>query len=595
MLRRHGVEVGLYADDLDISATDRDVDTATTKVQAALDELHEWAETWGMQVSETKTKSILFTTHRDEVNAKRRLHLCLGDSVLEQVEEVSILGVKFDTQLTFRQHIEATKTKADRRIGAMKALAGTRWGCRENTLRKLYKSFVRPVILYGSSTYIPFASNTNREKVERSARAAARVITACPVDTRCEALMTEANLRSITSLGEEQAAILRERTLRLNMNIPAHQTAQKTVKKRLKNRDTWRDKAVEIATEAGLENRPREMQTQANQAPWESKGTGHVSFHLAATEAAGRAEGAEARKVAYDEYVRTIPPAQAVYHTDGSATSGFGDGGGGITRQEEEGRGNKTWAVPAGTTTSSFRTELVAFRAALEDALLAPPVIQSFRICTDSLSLLQKLKDAPWKKQPASLTAVQELITEMSRRGWTLQMVWVPGHAGVEQNEEADRAANEGRNMNQEQVPTDLMSAKTAIRRTCRRRWAGSYHSNVPPDHIHRQISDGQPPKGMEKWSRREQTVMHQLRVDRCPLLPDTLRRWRRPDEDGLCKECKEPFNVKHYIQDCIKFQNQRTRLLGPIPSMQVLQEDPEAARQFVRATGLLRGTLTSD
>ena len=131
MLRRHNVEVGLYADDLDISATDRDVREARRRVQAALDELHEWAETWGMHVSETKTKSILFTTHRDEVNAKLKLNMCLGQKVLEQVEVVTVLGVKFDTQLTFRQHIESTKTKADKRIGAMKALAGTRWGCRE--------------------------------------------------------------------------------------------------------------------------------------------------------------------------------------------------------------------------------------------------------------------------------------------------------------------------------------------------------------------------------------------------------------------------------------------------------------------------------
>ena len=71
VLRRHGVNVGMYADDLDISYSHRDVDTATSKVQAALDELDEWADTWNMNVSETKTKTILFSTHRDEVNGKR--------------------------------------------------------------------------------------------------------------------------------------------------------------------------------------------------------------------------------------------------------------------------------------------------------------------------------------------------------------------------------------------------------------------------------------------------------------------------------------------------------------------------------------------
>ena len=49
-----------------------------------------------MEVSNSKTKSILFSTHRDEVNAMHTLNLCLGDQILEQVTEVTILGVKFD-------------------------------------------------------------------------------------------------------------------------------------------------------------------------------------------------------------------------------------------------------------------------------------------------------------------------------------------------------------------------------------------------------------------------------------------------------------------------------------------------------------------
>ena len=92
-------------------------------------------------------------------------------------------------------------------------------------------------------------------------------------------------------------------------------------------------------------------------------------------------------------------------------------------------------------------------------------------------------------------------------------------------------------------------------------------------------------------WTRREQVALHQLRVDRCPLLRDTLRRWRRPGEDGLCDACGETENTKHYITDCIKYTAARLIHLGPIPHISILQEDPEGVVRYIRATGLLRET----
>ena len=183
MLKRHGVEVALYADDLVIYTSHRNPGEAAIKVQAALDELDEWADTWSMQVSQSKTKTILYSTHKDETNGKMQLNLCMGDQVLEQTTEIKLLGVTLDTQLTFRSQVMDTKKKLDKRISAMKLLAGTSWGCRETTLKKVYEQFVQPVGLYGSSTWIQFARPTNRDIIDRSSRAAARVICGYPLSS----------------------------------------------------------------------------------------------------------------------------------------------------------------------------------------------------------------------------------------------------------------------------------------------------------------------------------------------------------------------------------------------------------------------------
>ena len=592
VLKRQGVDIGMYADDLDISHSHRDIDTATAKVQAALDELEEWADTWHMNVSETKSKTILFSTHRDEVNSKRPIHLCLGNQVLEQVSEVSVLGVKFDTQLSFRPHITNTKTKVDKRISAMKALAGTRWGCRENTMRKLYKTFVQPVALYGCGTYMQFASATNRDIMNRTARAAARVITGCPADTRTETLMSEAQIRDVSSMADEIGAIQREKLLRLDGKIPANKTAKTQTKRRLKNRGTWRERAEAIAQEANLETIPREEIKTPNQNPWDRVQNDRVTICTRAADLTSRSTQPNERREAFEKVIEELPAVQSTYFTDGSTARGFGAGGGGITRLEPEGRGPRTWSVAAGDLTSSFRSELAALNEALNDADGAPASITKFRICTDSLSLLQKLREAPWKRKSSSIAEAQDKINKIAERGSAIQLVWVPGHAGVAENEAADGAANAGRDLNRPEhpLPIDVTTAKASIKEVCRRRWAGSYNVGVPPDHPHRRISGGKPPAVNKLWKREEQVVFHQLRVNRCPRLADTLRRWRRPGEDGLCPHCGEIQDTEHYITTCPKHQHARTTHLGPVPDINILQEDPEAVMKFIRASGLLRG-----
>jgi len=90
------------------------------------------------------------------------------------------------------------------------------------------------------------------------------------------------------------------------------------------------------------------------------------------------------------------------------------------------------------------------------------------------------------------------------------------------------------------------------------------------------------------EWTRREQVTLHQLRVDRCPLLRATLLRWKRPGEDGLCEACGELEDAEHFLCHCIKYQSARTQVLGPLPDLSVVHEEPDAVVRFIRRVGLL-------
>ena len=115
----------MYADDLSRYASDSCIPATQAQVQAAMDEVDEWATNWNMRVSATKTQTILFISNMNEVNFKRKVEICLGDTVIEQVNEIPVLGVVFDTQLSFTQHVKQLNGKLAKRLQVIKALAGT--------------------------------------------------------------------------------------------------------------------------------------------------------------------------------------------------------------------------------------------------------------------------------------------------------------------------------------------------------------------------------------------------------------------------------------------------------------------------------------
>ena len=199
------------------------------------------------------------------------------------------------------------------------------------------------------------------------------------------------------------------------------------------------------------------------------------------------------------------------------------------------------------------------------------------------------LKKGAGGPAPESLTKIWTDLSNLSRRKKNVQIAWIPGHADIAGNEQADQAANTGRTLPQETARIDLPSAKVAIRGVCWKKWSGTYHTTVPPEHTHRRATDGRCLKYESEWSRRDQVLLHQLRADRCPLLQATLARWNRPDTDSLCPECGVPEDTEHVVCDCPKYQAARSALLGHTPTLTVLQSDPDAVLKFVRRTGLLQ------
>ena len=148
-----GVEVTLFADDLAIFATEKTIAEAEIRVQAALDELREWAELWKMDVSVEKTVATIFTL--DPHEARREVRLFIGDSRLRHELTPTFLGVRFDCTLPFSHHIKDIEARMGRRANALRAVSGKAWGANTSDLRALYLAYIRACADYAAAGWMP--------------------------------------------------------------------------------------------------------------------------------------------------------------------------------------------------------------------------------------------------------------------------------------------------------------------------------------------------------------------------------------------------------------------------------------------------------
>ena len=89
------------------------------------------------------------------------------------------LGVNFDRTLSFSKRLSLLKVKFFPRLKALRCICASSWGPCKESLSVLYKSFLRPLLIYASPGWFPFLSVTNVTKLERLYRSASRTITGC--------------------------------------------------------------------------------------------------------------------------------------------------------------------------------------------------------------------------------------------------------------------------------------------------------------------------------------------------------------------------------------------------------------------------------
>lgn len=241
----------------------------------------------------------------------------------------------------------------------------------------------------------------------------------------------------------------------------------------------------------------------------------------------------------------------------------------------------------AGAVGSSFSAEAVALRLALHHLVerlraRGPAAdLATVACCTDSLSVLQRLKSFPGPDDSTCLAHIRLLLRELGELAET-HLVWVPGHAGVEGNEAVDALAKEAAALPQAAAAIPLACAKARIRASTTDSWRRGVRRDW-----HYRVSAATFPKVPRSLSRLEARTLAQLRSGHSPLLA-AYRKRIGVVEDDTCPACGDgPEDASHLLLTCASWTAPRRSCLGidPLDSL----TDNVAVLTFLRKIGYLR------
>ena len=112
-----------------------------------LDRVDEWCDLWGMKLNASKTKTMIVS--RSHTMHPQSPPLTIGGTVLKECDNLVILGVTFDSKLTFEKHFHSVSRAASQRLGILRKT----WQVfsDRSLLGRCFRGFVLPVLEYCSA------------------------------------------------------------------------------------------------------------------------------------------------------------------------------------------------------------------------------------------------------------------------------------------------------------------------------------------------------------------------------------------------------------------------------------------------------------
>ncbi|XP_055522937.1 uncharacterized protein LOC129717118 [Wyeomyia smithii] len=509
-----GVTVLLYADDILLVVKAHKDRPLYRKLQAAVKAVDKWAKSVGFTISAAKS-----STFYGSPNVRREP---VSDITIERVpipktNVLKILGVMLDRSFRFSTQCRLTKKMCDLRLRILKILGAKLNRGHRISLLKIGSAIVTSRLLYG----VGLITRGNQTAIQ----------TLAPVYNRMIRLASGAFVTSPIHSILAEAGTLPFNLLVLQSTV---RTAIRILEKDSRNTDL---PLVERARQQLLDTTGETIPTiclreRLNTRAWNTPPPS-VVWDIKRRVRAG-ASSSTVRPLVQELLSNRFQRYTALY-TDGSKCS------------ETVGAGlfgnDLMLSASLPPQYSVFSAEAYAITMALTQHTGTNRIV----VLSDSASCLSALEAGksthPW---------IQKI--ERLAQNKPIEFCWIPGHAGVYGNNEADRLAGEARNSEPLPLSIPADDATREIKRTIRQHWNSQWFSMR--DTKLRRIKFE-----TEKWKDRDnpgdQRVLTRLRIGHTRLTHSFLLEKTEPP---TCECCGTILDIQHILLDCRRYDDARRK-----------------------------------
>lgn len=190
----------LFADDLTLSISNADIESAVLTMNNALSVVNKWFAANRMLLNPSKTKAMLLgTTQRLKmVGNELPLPVSYDGSIIELVSSFTLLGVELDQSLTFKGHASSLIGKLQRSMFFMRLCH--RYSVPRFVRELVYNSMINSHIMYGLLVYSGCSNKAFLQRIETMRKQAARLILGKPFDSPSKPLFDELGWLSFENL-----------------------------------------------------------------------------------------------------------------------------------------------------------------------------------------------------------------------------------------------------------------------------------------------------------------------------------------------------------------------------------------------------------
>ncbi|CAF1451019.1 unnamed protein product [Adineta steineri] len=147
------VDYGLFADDTAIFTSSNTTSRVRDRLQESIDQFVQWCHSWKLVIQPTKTELIHFSPHPRK-KYSNPIHLKVSNIDIRPQTSARYLGIIFDKQLRWQEHVKHIETRIQSRINLLRFLNRITPESNEKIMLNIYKSLIRPILTYGSSVLL---------------------------------------------------------------------------------------------------------------------------------------------------------------------------------------------------------------------------------------------------------------------------------------------------------------------------------------------------------------------------------------------------------------------------------------------------------